>query len=200
MSLLSSVGASLSMKQNICVSSSESALAPRPSGSTILLTNKLGKLRKLGSRELLLRWLLLEVLEVLLLLEILLWLEVFKVLESLLLWLSLLLLLLEVLESLLLLRPLHWSAPPCVWVHLTRSWVTITIDHQAHHYNQHQDHWLTEILLPCSHDHHLHHHQDHDRTTENKITWLTEILRPCWLRGSSVLTLDLCLCRLFNSN
>ena len=144
------------MKQNICVSSSESALASRPSGSTILLANKLGKLRKLGSRELLLRWLLLEGLEVLLwleillLLEILLWLEVFKVLESLLLWLSLLLLLLEVLESLLLLRPLHWSAPPCVWVHLTRSWVTITIDHQAHHYNQHQDHWLTEILLPCS--------------------------------------------------
>ena len=128
-----------------CVSSSESALAPRPSGSTILLTNKLGKLRKLGSRELLLRWLLLEVLEVLLLLEvllwleilllleILLWLEVFKVLESLLLWLSLLLL--EVLEPLLLLRALHWSAPPCVWVHLTRSWVTITIDQQAHHHN-----------------------------------------------------------------
>ena len=118
-----------------CVSSSESALAPRPSGSTILLTNKLGKLRKLGSRELLL----LEVLEVLLwleillLLEILLWLEVFKVLESLLLWLSLLLL--EVLEPLLLLRALHWSAPPCVWVHLTRSWVTITIDQQAHHHN-----------------------------------------------------------------
>ena len=129
------------MKQNICVSSSESALASRPSGSTILLTNKLGKLRKLGSRELLLRWLLLEGLEVLLwleillLLEILLWLEVFKVLESLLLWLSLLLLLLEVLESLLLLRALHWSAPPCVWVHLTRSWVTITIDQQAHHHN-----------------------------------------------------------------
>ena len=145
------------MKQNICVSSSESALASRPSGSTILLTNKLGKLRKLGSRELLLRWLLLEVLEVLLWLEILLllevllwlevlllldillwlqillWLEVFKVLESLLLWSSLLLLLLEVLESLLLLRALHWSAPPCVWVHLTSSWVTITIDH---HYRQ----------------------------------------------------------------
>ena len=122
------------MKQNICVSSSESALAPRPSGSTILLTNKLGKLRKLGSRELLL---LLEGLEVLLWLEILLWLEVFKVLESLLLWLSLLLL--EVLESLLLLRALHWSAPPCVWVHLTRRWVTITIDQQAHQHNQHQD-------------------------------------------------------------
>ena len=183
LSLLSLVGASLSVKQNICVSSSESALASRPSGSTILLTNKLGKLRKLGSRELLLRWLLLEVLEVLLwleillLLEILLWLEVFKVLESLLLWLSLLLL--EVLESLLLLRALHWFAPSCVWVHLTRSWVTITIEDQAHHHNQ---------------------QQDHDRTTENKITWLTEILRPCWLRGSSVLTLNLCLCRLLNSN
>ena len=134
------------MKQNICVSSSESALASRPSGSTILLTNKLGKLCKLGSRELLLRWLLLEGLEVLLLLkvllwleillllEILLWLEVFKVLESLLLRLSPLLLL-EVFEPLLLLRALHWFAPPCVWVHLTRSWVTITIDQQAHHHN-----------------------------------------------------------------
>ena len=80
----------LSMKQNICVSSSESALAPRPSGYTILLANKLGKLSKLGSRELLLRWLLLEGLEVLLLLEVLLRLEILLLLEVL-LWFEILL-------------------------------------------------------------------------------------------------------------